>query len=168
MQEESKSAILVRCVGGQLKSYLNLTMGDNVQYSTLRELVLQWDRSQQKWVTSMVASSSTDYQGPMPMDVDRVQDAKGKGKNEHQKGKGKDAKGKGDQKRTEGDHKGKGKGRQRRGNTLHLWKGRASSSRLLEIQYSTGCKRSSTFILRRNISDYSHSWPTASQCQPAE
>ena len=46
----------------------------------------------------MLASSSTDDQGPMPMDVDRVQDAKGKGKkgkNDYQKGKGKDAKGKG-------------------------------------------------------------------------
>ena len=78
------------------KSYL--TIGDNVQNSALREHVLQWDGSQQKWATSMVASSSTDYEGPMPMDVDRVQDAKGKGKkskNGHQRSKGKDAKGKG-------------------------------------------------------------------------
>ena len=54
------------------------------------EQVLQWDRSQQKWATSMVASSSTEYQGPMPiMDVDRGQDAQGKGKrgkNDYQKG----------------------------------------------------------------------------------
>ena len=60
--------------------------------------MLQWARFQRKWATSIVASSSTDYQGPMPMDVDRVQDAKGKGKkgkNDYQKGKGKDAKGKG-------------------------------------------------------------------------
>ena len=77
------------------KPYLGLTIGDNVQHSTLREQVLQCNRSQQKWATSMVASSSTDYQGPMPMDIDRVQGAKGKGKkgkNDHQKGKGKDAK----------------------------------------------------------------------------
>ena len=81
--------------------------------------MLQWDRSQQKRATSMVASSSTEYQGSIPMDVDRVQDAKGKGKkgkNDHQKGKGKDArgkgkKGKGDQKGKEGDHEGKGKGK---------------------------------------------------------
>ena len=109
IQEELKSAILLRCVGGgQLKSYLNLTIGDNVQYSTLREQVLQSDRSQQKWATPMVASSSTGYQGPMPRDVDRVQDAKGKGKkgkNDNQKGKGKDAKGKGK----------KGKGPERKG-----------------------------------------------------
>ena len=55
-----------------LKPYLDLTIGDNVQYSTLREHVLQWGPFQQKWATSMVASSSTDYQGPMPMDIDRV------------------------------------------------------------------------------------------------
>ena len=85
--------------------------------------MLQWDRSQQKRAASMVASSSTEYQGPMPMDVDRVQDAKGKGKkvkNDHQKGKGKDAKGKGKkgqgyQKGKEGDHKGKGKGKDQKG-----------------------------------------------------
>ena len=48
VQEELKPAILLRCVGGQLKSCLNLTIGDNVQYSTLREQVLQWARSQVK------------------------------------------------------------------------------------------------------------------------
>ena len=40
-QNELKSSILLRCVDGQLKSYLSLTIGDNVQYSTLREQVLQ-------------------------------------------------------------------------------------------------------------------------------
>ena len=79
IREELKSAILLRCVGGQLKSCLNLTLGDNVQNSTLRE-GLEWDRSQQKWATSMVVSSSTDSQGPLPINADRVQDAKGKGK----------------------------------------------------------------------------------------
>ena len=38
------------------------------------------DYQQHKWATSMVASSSTDYQESMPVDVDRVQDVKGKGK----------------------------------------------------------------------------------------
>ena len=64
-------------------------------------------------------SSNPDYQGHMPMEVDRAQDAKGKGKkgkNDHQKGKGKDAKGKGRkgkgyQKGKEGDYKGKGQGK---------------------------------------------------------
>ena len=123
IQEELKSAILLRCVGGQLKSCLNLTIGDNVQYSKLREQVFEWVRSQQKWATSIVGSSSADYQGTMPMEVDRVQDAQGKGKNGknvHQKGKGKDAegkgkKGKGDQRGKEGDHKGKGTGKDQKG-----------------------------------------------------
>ena len=70
VQEELKPAILLRCVGGQLKSYLNLTIGDNVQYSKLRPQVFEWVRSQQKWATSIVGSSSADYQGPMPMEVD--------------------------------------------------------------------------------------------------
>ena len=65
--------------------------------------MLQWDRSQQKWATSVVASSNADYQKPMHMDVDRVHDAKGKGKkgkNDYQKGKCKDAKGKERKRRT--------------------------------------------------------------------
>ena len=64
IQEELKSAILLRCVGGQLKPHLKLTIGDNVQHSTLREQ--QSDRSQQKWATSMVASSSTLIEFKMP------------------------------------------------------------------------------------------------------
>ena len=65
----------------------------------------------------MVASSSADYQGPKPMDIDRVQDAKGPGKtgkNDHQKGKGKDTKGKG-KKGKEGDQKGKSKRKDQKG-----------------------------------------------------
>ena len=50
----------------------------------------------------MVASSSIDYQGPIRMDIDRVQDAEGK----DAKGKGK--KGKGYQKGKEDDQRGKG------------------------------------------------------------
>ena len=81
--------------------------------------MLQWDRSQQ--ATSTVASSSTDHQGRMPMDIDRVQDAKGKGKkgkNDYQKGKGKDAKG-----------AGKNGNEEQKGKVLHSWK-----------QHSTGCR----------------------------
>ena len=39
IQQELRFANLLRCVGGQLKSYLNLTIGDNAQYSTL---ILPW------------------------------------------------------------------------------------------------------------------------------
>ena len=85
----------------------------------------------------MVASSSTDYQGPMPMDIDRVQDAKVKGrtgKNDHQKGKGEEAKGKGkkgngDQKGKEGDRKGKGKGEDQKAKVWRCVTREASTSR---------------------------------------
>ena len=86
--------------------------------------MLQSDRSQQKWATSMVASSSTDYQGPMPMDQWTLIEFKmpnKKGKNDYQKGKGKDAKGKEkkgrgeQQKGKEGDRKGKGKHKNQKG-----------------------------------------------------
>ena len=92
-EETGKSETAIQeCVGEQLKSCLNLTIGGNVQYLILKEQVLLWDRSQKKWATSMVASSSVvDCQGPMPMDVDTVPGAKGKG---YQKGEGRDAKGK--------------------------------------------------------------------------
>ena len=111
--------------------------------------MLQWDCSQQKRATSMVASSSTDYQGPMPMDIDRVQDAKGKGKkgkDDHQKGKDKDAKGegkKGNQKGKEGDQKGKGAGKDQNGKgvaTCYTCGKPRHLARLLEEQYSKGCK----------------------------
>ena len=55
----------MRCIGGRFK------FGDSVQYPTLREPVLQWDRPQQKWATSMVASSSTEYQGPTGKSLSR-------------------------------------------------------------------------------------------------
>ena len=84
-QEELKSAIVLRCVGGQLKSYLSLTIG----------------------ATSMVYRLSRAY---ATLEVVRVQAAKRKGKkgkNDHQKGKGTDTKGKG--KKGKGkDQKGKG------------------------------------------------------------
>ena len=71
--------------------------------------MLQWDRSQQKWATSMVASLVV-----LPMDIDRVQDAKGKGKRARRTielakvkmPKAKERKGK--VIRKEGDGKGKG------------------------------------------------------------
>ena len=60
IQEELKSAILEMC---RWAAQILLANGEKVQYATLREQVSQWDRSQQKWATSFVAGSSTDYQG---------------------------------------------------------------------------------------------------------
>ena len=96
--------------------------------------------------------SNTDYEGLMPVEIDQVQDAKGKvkkGKNDHQMGKGKDAKGKGKKGKeirkeqkviTRAKIKEKTKKEKRCGNVLRLWKARISCLRLLEKQVSTGCK----------------------------
>lgn len=138
--EEPKAAILLWRVGGQLNSYLNVTIGGGVKY-------LQRGRSQQKWSSSMLAASS-DYQGPMSMEVDRVGDCpKGKGKEQGQKGKGKgkDATGNGkgegnDQKGKDGDRKGMGKGKEKGKNAPACFTcGRPHGKRLLAKSQCEKC-----------------------------
>lgn len=54
---ELKASVLLRCVGGQLKSYLNLAMGNAVKHPKL---------------TEQVFGICNDYKGPVPMEVDRI------------------------------------------------------------------------------------------------
>ena len=49
IQHAVKAAILMRCVTAQPRTYLNLGTQDNMQYNTLREQCLRWDRAQQRW-----------------------------------------------------------------------------------------------------------------------
>ena len=62
----------MRCVTGQLRTYLNLGAQDNIQHNTFREQCLQGDRAQQRW-SGLVSGDDR----IVPMEVDRV---KGKGK----------------------------------------------------------------------------------------
>ena len=66
---------------------------EKVTYDSLRETLMKWDRTQQKWSHGNVTGGLT-AQEPSPMDIDRIKgyDPKGKGKS---KGKGKDKDGKG-------------------------------------------------------------------------
>ena len=103
--DQLQQAILLKCVSGQLRTHLNLQIQESTTFKELREQVLRWDRSQQKWsslIFSEDASTST------PMEVDRVYDSRGwsGGKSKGNKGKGKPYNYKGDQK---GKVKGKGK-----------------------------------------------------------
>ena len=118
IQDAVKAAILMRCVSGQLKTYLNLGAQDDMSYSALREQCLKWDKAQQSW-SSLVASDDT----AVPMEIDRVEGKgwhgaagkKGKGKGKSDKGaskgksksksKSKDGKGKSEK----GSDKGKGR-----------------------------------------------------------
>ena len=99
IQDTMKAAILLKCVSGQLKTYLNLGAQEDMTYKTLREQCLKWDRSQQRW--SKLVSGSDDL---VPMEVDRIdgkgwnqygKKGKGKGKNDKGSSKGKSDKGKG-------------------------------------------------------------------------
>ena len=103
LNDDLKTAILMRSVTGQLKVWLQLQVTESTTYSRVREMVIQYDVSTTKWSEQMVlghdtGGSSTD--GPVPMEIDRVQ-GRQKGKNGG-KGKSKD----------KGQSKGKQKGKQ--------------------------------------------------------
>eukprot|EP00435_Cladocopium_sp_Y103_P029077 s3541_g7.t1 len=114
LNDDLKTAVLMRCLTGQLKTWLQLQVNESTTYSKLREMVMMYDAQTTKWSEQMVlgtdtAGSSGDT--PVPMEIDRVQ-SKGKYKGSG-KGKSKDkdgwkGKSKGKQKGKE-DQKGKGK-----------------------------------------------------------
>ena len=110
LNEDLKTAILMRCVTGQLKVWLQLQVNESTNYAKVREMVLLYDSSTTKWTEQMVLGSdntmsSTD--GPVPMEIDRVES---KGKNKGAKGKSKSSpKGKSKGKGKTKDGKGKGK-----------------------------------------------------------
>ena len=89
-----------------MRSHIAASLDEDAGYSTLRECVLKFERTQFKWSgvhvfssDGLFAASNADVGGPQPMDVDAV--TKGKGK----KGK------KGDRARSKGaNDKGKAKG----------------------------------------------------------
>ena len=109
IQDAVKAAILLRCVSGQLKTYLNLGAQDDMSDASLREQCLKWDKAQQRWST-LVASDDA----AVSMEIDRVEGKgwhgaagkKGKGKGKSDKGP---SKGKGKSKTKSKDGKGKSK-----------------------------------------------------------
>ena len=91
LNDELKAAILLRCVTGQLKTWLQLQVSETTTYNSVREHVLSYERSTSKWTEQMVLgndlSMSVNQGSSGPMDVDRVFDAKGKQKGKKGKGK---------------------------------------------------------------------------------
>lgn len=49
VQDELKVAIVLKCVSGPLKTQLNLMLDVAAKYADVRDQLLRWDRSQQKW-----------------------------------------------------------------------------------------------------------------------
>ena len=84
--EELKSATLIRCSESRLREHLQLTVGETSSYGQLREAVLNFDKASKSWTTESVLkssnpipeSSSSNNNGPVSMEVDRVYNEKGK------------------------------------------------------------------------------------------
>ena len=88
---ELKFAVLMKSIGGQFKTYLNMTIQESTTYDSLRESILQYDQATVKWSSAMALGTSMQSgDEPTPMEVDRICKGKGKGKD-----KGKNDKGKG-------------------------------------------------------------------------
>jgi hypothetical protein len=93
--DQLQQAILLKCVSGQLRTYLNLAIQDATTFKELREHVKKWDRNQQKWAGLLF--SGEDSNAAAPMEIDRIHGGGKKGKDKgkrfqqkgQQKGKGK-------------------------------------------------------------------------------
>ena len=123
LEDSLKFAILMKCVSGQLKMWLQLHVAESQDYTRLREAIIQYDNATLKWSSTMMMGQ--DSGGPAPMEIDRIGQKGDKGKG---KQKGKDSqtfkgKGKGDAKTS----KGKGKGQQK-GSDYSQGKGQQKSS----------------------------------------
>ena len=76
-----------------MKTHLNITLNEGSSYNKIRESILAFDTATTRWNESAALSfsgmspmtSTTD--GPVPMEIDRVQKGKG-GKDPKGKGKG--------------------------------------------------------------------------------
>ncbi|OLP76617.1 Retrovirus-related Pol polyprotein from transposon TNT 1-94 [Symbiodinium microadriaticum] len=120
MSDDQRVVSLLRCLTGQLRQHVNLTMEDSWCYAELRSLVARYDASSSKWGASVAAAYGlTEGKGgvlinaapasseAVPMEIDRLskgkpkggKDGKGKPKGKFDKGK----KGKGDAKGKKGD-----------------------------------------------------------------
>ena len=115
LNDDLKTAVLMRSITGQLKTWLQLQVSETTTYAKVREMIMAYDASTTRWSEQMVLgidNSSPGTDGPVPMEIDRIE-GKGKGKH-HGKGKSKD---KGSSKgKAGGKQKGKdGKGKSQKG-----------------------------------------------------
>eukprot|EP00435_Cladocopium_sp_Y103_P063886 s153_g25.t1 len=67
--DQLQQAIRLKCVTGQLQTHLNMATQKSTTFKELREQILRWDRSQQKW-NSLIFADKTSTS--TPMQVDRV------------------------------------------------------------------------------------------------
>ena len=84
--DELKVATLMRCCNATLREFLQLNIKEDSTYLQVREHIMNYERISKSWTQEQVLKSiqDTPRDGPVPMEVDRVE--KGTGKD---KGKGK-------------------------------------------------------------------------------
>ena len=87
---------LIRCSGTKLREHLQVTVKESTGYSQLREAMLGFEKASKSWTTEAVLKSlnsvpdNSNNNGPLPTEVDRIYNDKGKGcKGKGSKGKGK-------------------------------------------------------------------------------
>ena len=167
-----------KCVTGQLRTHLNLAIQETTTFAELRDHVLRWDRSQQRW-NGLLFSDEPTSSTAAPMEVDRIYSTgkkggkdKGKGWQQkgQQKGKGKPkSKSKGDGKSiAKGKQKGDGKGKSG-GKSNHPTGYKGKGNRTNEVchrcgkpgQYARDCWASNVRVVQSEGQQLPH--PQASQ-----
>ena len=72
-KEVLKAAILLLSLPASIRTHVSLQCPEDATDDTLREVVLRYERSTQKWTTQVVTGiPSTSSDGPVPMEIDRV------------------------------------------------------------------------------------------------
>ena len=86
-----KLSTMLRATGGQLRSFLNITLTESSTYEELRSVIARWDALQTKWQNPLSAAFGPDSNknGVADMEIDRVGEYKG-GKKGKGKGKAKE------------------------------------------------------------------------------
>ena len=90
-----KIAILLNEIKGPLQQHLQLQAGNITTYAQIRSMVIEYYRATASFTRLQAIASSSNNQGPAPMDIGATWCNKGKGKKGKRKGKGKRNKGKG-------------------------------------------------------------------------
>ena len=70
LNDDLKTAVLMRSITGQLKTWLQLQVSETTTYAKVREMIMAYDASTTRWSEQMVLgidNSSPGTDGPVPM-----------------------------------------------------------------------------------------------------
>ena len=116
--DELKVATLMRCCNAKLREFLQLNIKDDATYAQVREHIMNYECVSKSWTQEQVLKSIQETpkqnDGPVPMEVDRVEKGYWKGKGRG-KDKGKGGLGGGWEAGTLGFGRGRGRGRDGKG-----------------------------------------------------